>query len=178
MSMAVRQSGHLSRHVRTAEVLETLDPGFAAVTEALVGHPYRSGVLAPAVRALVVLAVESVIPEADEPRIEAAVDAALADGATAAEVLCTFEIACSIGLHTVSVGLPVLLEEMERAGLALPEETPRHRELQQRMESTGPRPHALTPIYAGILRMDRGTSKPGCGSSTCRGNARTCSTHR
>ncbi|RMB83798.1 carboxymuconolactone decarboxylase family protein [Streptomyces shenzhenensis] len=156
MSTAVRQSGHLARHVRTAEVLETLDPGFAAVTEALVGHPYRSGVLAPAVRALVVLAVESVIPEADEPRIEAAVDAALADGATAAEVLCTFEIACSIGLHTVSVGLPVLLEEMERAGIALPEETPRHRELQQRLETTGPRPRALNPIYAGILRMDPG----------------------
>ncbi|MFJ8600158.1 hypothetical protein ACIREM_15800 [Streptomyces shenzhenensis] len=178
MSTAVQQSGHLSRHVRTAEVLETLDPAFAAVTEALVGHPYRSGVLAPAVRALVVLAVESVIPEADEPRIEAAVDAALADGATAAEVLCTFEIACSIGLHTVSVGLPVLLEEMKRAGLALPEETPRHRELQQRLETTVPgrvRSTRSTPAFCG---WTRGTSKPGCGSSTCRGNARAYSTHR
>lgn len=87
--MGVRQSEHLSRRVRTAEVLTTRDPEFAAANEALVGSPCRNGVLAPAVRALVVLAVESVIPRADEPWIEAAVDAALTEGAGPAEVLCT-----------------------------------------------------------------------------------------
>lgn len=155
-SGAVTASGadHLARHLRTSEVLRAVDPEFAAVTESLVAHPHRHGVLAPSVRALVVLAVESVIPEADEPRIEAAIDAALADGATRDEVLCTLEIACSMGLHTVSVGLPILLEEMERAGLALPEETARQRELGHALETSGPRPRPLNPIYAGILRMD------------------------
>lgn len=144
----------LSRHTRTAEILERLDPAFAEATDALVGHPYRHGVLIPTVRALVVLAVESVVPEADEARISAAVDAALAGGATEAEVLCTLEIACSIGLHTVSVGLPILLEEMELAGLPLPAETPRQWELQQALENSGPRPRPLNQIYGGILRMD------------------------
>jgi alkylhydroperoxidase/carboxymuconolactone decarboxylase family protein YurZ len=147
-------SGHLSRHLRTAGLLERMDPAFARAAEALVGHPHRAGVLSSPVRALVVLAVESVIPQADEPRIAAAIDQALADGATEEEVLCVLEIACSIGLHTVSVGLPVLIEEMERAGIDLPEPTPRQRELQVALETSGPRPRPLNPIYAGILRMD------------------------
>ncbi|ONH31653.1 carboxymuconolactone decarboxylase family protein [Pseudofrankia asymbiotica] len=153
---AVAASGadHLARHLRAAELIRTVDPEFAAAAESLVAHPHRHGVLAPSVRALVVLAAESVIPEADEPRIEAAIDAALEDGATWDEVLCTLEIACSIGLHSVSVGLPLLLAEMERAGLPLPEETSRQRELQHALETGGPRPRPLNPIYAGILRMD------------------------
>ncbi len=153
-SAAGSTTSHLQRHVRTAAILEQLDPRFARAAEDLVGHPYRNGVLPPAVRALVVLACEAVLPVADEPRITAAVDAALADGATREEILCTLEIACSIGLHSVSVGLPILLEEMELAGLARPEETPRHRELRHALETAGPRPRPLNPIYAGILRMD------------------------
>lgn len=147
-------AGYLSRHLRTAALLEQMDPAFARAVEELVGHPHRAGVLSRSVRALVVVAVESVIPEADEPRLAMAIDQALADGASEDEILCALEIACSIGLHTVSVGLPVLIEEMERAGMALPERTERQRELQVRLEASGPRPRPLNAIYAGILRMD------------------------
>ncbi|QSE88210.1 carboxymuconolactone decarboxylase family protein [Rhodococcus pseudokoreensis] len=146
--------GYLSRHLRTAALLERMDPAFARAAEELVGHPHRTGLLSNSVRALIVLAVESVIPQADEPRIAAAIDQALADGASEAEVLCTLEIACSIGLHTVSVGLPLLIEEMELAGRALPEQTMRQRQLQRALETTGPRPRPLNRIYGGILRMD------------------------
>lgn len=146
--------GQLSRHLRTAGLLERLDPAFARAADELVGHPHRAGALSSKVRALVVLAVESVIPEADEPRIAVAVDQALTEGASEEEVLCVLEIACSLGLHTVSVGVPVLIEEMGRAGIDLPEPTSRQRELQLALETTGPRPRPLNSIYAGILRMD------------------------
>lgn len=53
--------GCLSRHLRTAALLERMDPAFARAAENLVGHPRRVGVLSPLARALVV-AVESVIP--------------------------------------------------------------------------------------------------------------------
>lgn len=144
----------LDRHLRTAPVLRRLDPEFAAAVDGLVGHPHRSGVLSPVVRALVVVAVEGVIPQADEQRLGAAVAAAAAHGASKAEILCTLEIACSIGLHTVSVGLPVLLEEMAAAGLPLPRPTARHAQLQRALETTGPRPRPLNSVYAAILRMD------------------------
>lgn len=146
--------GDLGRHLRSPQFLYSLDPAFAAAAEELFGHPYTAGCLEPRIRALVVLAVESVIPEADEPRIAAAVDGALADGATAHEVLCTLEIACSIGLHAVSVGLPILLAEMEAAGIPLPEPTARQQALQTALETTGPRPRPLNSVYAAILRMD------------------------
>jgi alkylhydroperoxidase/carboxymuconolactone decarboxylase family protein YurZ len=127
---------------------------FAECAEQLIGHPASHGVLSPGVRALVIVAVEGVIPQADELRLDAAVTAALADGASKAEILCTLEIACSIGLHTVSVGLPILLEEMAAAGLSEPEQTERHAHLQRALETSGPRPRPLNSIYAGILRMD------------------------
>ena len=144
----------LARHLQASAALERLDPAFASVVEDLVGHPYRHGTLDPVVRALVVLASEAVIPEADEPRLERTIKLALADGASTAEVLCTLEIACSIGLHTVSVGLPILLEEMAAVGLSVGEETPRQRKLQRALETSGPRPRPLNSIYAAILRMD------------------------
>lgn len=144
----------LARHLQASATLERLDPAFADVTADLVGHPYRHGILEPAVRALVVLACEAVIPEADEPRLERCINLALAEGASTVEVLCTLEIACSIGLHTVSVGLPILLEEMAALGLGVGEETPRQRELQTALETSGPRPRPLNAIYAAILRMD------------------------
>lgn len=144
----------LSRHLRNPQLVHDLDPAFAAAAEELFGHPYRAGVLKPRIRSLVVLAVESVIPEADEPRVAAAVDDALADGASVDEVLCTLQIACSIGLHAVSVGLPILLAEMEAAGMPLPEPTVRQQELQTALENSGPRPRPLNSVYAAILRMD------------------------
>ena len=146
--------GALGRHLRRPQLARDLDAAFASAAEELFAHPYRAGVLEPRIRALVVLAVESVIPEADEPRIAAAVDAAIAEGATLQEVMCTFEIACSIGLHTVSVGLPILLTEMEAAGMPLPVPTLRQQELQTALETTGPRPRPLNSVYAAILRMD------------------------
>jgi alkylhydroperoxidase/carboxymuconolactone decarboxylase family protein YurZ len=149
-----RASQHLARHLTAAAELHQLDPAFADATEALVGHPYRHPELTPVVRALVVVAVEAVIPQADAPRLARVIGDALAEGASKAELLCTLEIACSIGLHTVSVGLPVLVEEMELAGLSLPPETERQRELQDALETSGPRPRPLNPIYAAILRMD------------------------
>ncbi|MET7392022.1 hypothetical protein ABZS66_00785 [Dactylosporangium sp. NPDC005572] len=144
----------LGWHLRTIERCRALDPEFTASAEALFGHPHRNASLSGRVRALVVLAAEAVIPQADEDRMTAAIGWAAAEGATVDEVMCVLEIACSIGLHTVSVGLPILLEEMAKQGIDLPAETPRHAELKERIETTGPRPRPLNSIYAAILRMD------------------------
>ncbi|BCB89865.1 carboxymuconolactone decarboxylase family protein [Phytohabitans suffuscus] len=145
---------YLGRHLRTAERARALDPAFTDSAEELFGHPHRRGVLGGRVRALVVLAAEAVVPQADEDRLAAAIGQAAAEGATVEEVTCVLEIACSIGLHTVSVGLPILLEEMAKQGIDPPGETPRYAELKERIETTGPRPRPLNSIYAAILRMD------------------------
>jgi alkylhydroperoxidase/carboxymuconolactone decarboxylase family protein YurZ len=141
-------------HIQTLAELGDLDPGFLAACEAIYGHPYRQGALSPRDRALIVVAAETAIPQADEARIAAALTQVRDCGGTRDEVMCVLEISSSLGLHTVSVGLPILLEEMTASGIDLPPETARHAELRQYIETAGPRPRPLNPIYAGILRMD------------------------
>ena len=41
---------------------------------------------------------------------------ASATGATPGEIMEVFELASIIGIHTVATALPILLEELERAG--------------------------------------------------------------
>lgn len=146
----------LRRHISpvAAEALEAADPEFAAVTEALFGHPYRRSVLSPRIRALVVLAVEAVIPQADEARLRAAIEAAIEAGASKDEAICILEISCSIGLHSVSVGLPILEEEMAALGQSLPDVDEHRARLKAKFEASGPRPRPLNPIYTAILRID------------------------
>lgn len=144
----------LGRHTRALEELRKLDPEFLAASEALYGSPYRKGTLTPRDQALIILAAESAIPQADSDRIGAALRQAREAGATRDEVVCVLEIASCMGIHTVSVGLPILLDEMAKAGLPLPEETPRHAELKKYIETQGPRPRPINDIYAAILRMD------------------------
>ncbi|MCU1483013.1 MAG: Carboxymuconolactone decarboxylase [Subtercola sp.] len=146
---------YLQRHIRAVDELYELDPEFVAASEALFGHPHRHSVLAPKVRSLVVLAIETVIPIGDDTRVGLAVRQAVDDGASVNELLCVLEISCSIGLHTISVGLPILLEEMQKLGLELPpDDDERRRELRRYIETEGPRPRPLNSIYAAILQID------------------------
>ena len=50
--------GYLSRHLRTAALLERMDPAFARAAEEPVGHPRRAGLLLVSVRAVNVPAVD------------------------------------------------------------------------------------------------------------------------
>jgi alkylhydroperoxidase/carboxymuconolactone decarboxylase family protein YurZ len=142
------------RHILALTELRDLDPGFLAASEKIFGHPYRKGVLSRRDQALIVLAAESAIPQADRDRMAAALDQAVASGATRDEVMCILEISSCMGIHAVSVGLPILLDEMAAAGIALPDETPRQAELRNYIETQGPRPRPLNAVYAAILRMD------------------------
>ena len=146
--------GYVGRHIRALDELRDLDAEFAASCEAIFGHPYRHPVLAPREQALIVLAAEAVIPQADEERLAAAIQQAIDLGASRDEVMCMLEIASSIGIHSVSCGLPILLEEMAMLGIEAPQEKPREAELKLYMETAGPRPRPLNSIYAAILRMD------------------------
>lgn len=144
----------LGRHLLAAPILRRRDPEFADAAEDCFGRPYDEAALPGKVAALVVLATEAVIPQADADRMALAIAAAKASGASAEEVLCVLEIACSLGLHTVSVGLPILLQEMEAAGLAQPEPSPRYQELKHFFEVDRVRTRPLEGLYEAILRMD------------------------
>lgn len=150
----VKPGEALDLHLLTANLLRARDPEFAKVTDDYFRQPYDQAALSPKVSAMVVLAAESVIPQADYERMALALKRAKDTGCSADEVLCVLEISCSLGLHTVSVGLPILLEEMTAAGIDLPAEGERYAELKEYFEVQRVRTRELEGLYKAILLMD------------------------
>jgi len=93
-----------------------LDAEFFAAYTGFSGHPWVHGVLEPKVKELIYTAFDCAATHMYVPGLRQHIENALGYGATAAEVMEVFELATPIGIHTFTSGLPILLEELERAG--------------------------------------------------------------
>jgi len=88
-----------------------LDPEFFAVYTGLAAAPWRDGGhLEPRVKELIMLAVDAAATHLHEPGIRLHIRRALDHGATAAELLEVLQLTSTMGIHSVTVGVPVLLE--------------------------------------------------------------------
>ena len=87
-------------------------------------HAWRRGPLEPKVKALILLSVDSAASHLYGPGTVENVRRALALGATPDEVLETLELTSTMGIHAANTGVPILLEELEAAGIAVDFETP------------------------------------------------------
>jgi len=132
-----------------------LDPDFFDVCERLFDRPAQVAALTVKDRALVEMALAALVTEIDSRALEGAARSAAAARATEAEVVAVLEIVSVVGLHSCSVGIPVLVEELRRRGewdgSAL---TGRTAEVARRFESSGPRPRPIAGMYEEILRLD------------------------
>ena len=99
------------------EVLR-LDPDFFAAYLDLSGAPWRHGTLPPKIKELIYVAVDASTTHLYEPGIRSHMQNALRHGATAAELLEVLEIVTAIGIHSVTVGVPALVDELARAEAA------------------------------------------------------------
>jgi len=73
-------------------------------------------VLEPKVKELVYTAFDASATHMYLPGLKQHVENALAYGATPAEIMEVFELAVPIGAHTHALALPILVEELARAG--------------------------------------------------------------
>jgi alkylhydroperoxidase/carboxymuconolactone decarboxylase family protein YurZ len=80
--------------------------------------PTTSVVLTPKVRELVQVAVNASTTHLFLPGLRAHVVKALAAGATAEEIMEVYELTSLLGVHTLSVGVPALMDVMEERGLS------------------------------------------------------------
>jgi alkylhydroperoxidase/carboxymuconolactone decarboxylase family protein YurZ len=96
-----------------------VDPLLADAYTKLV-HSSQSGALSPLVRQLVCLAAASVCSGIDTDAIRAHSREALLQGATFEELRSVIELVAVQGIHTLSMGIPIMLEEAGAAGLTLP----------------------------------------------------------
>jgi alkylhydroperoxidase/carboxymuconolactone decarboxylase family protein YurZ len=92
-----------------------LDPEFFQAYVDFSAYPWESGVLEPKVKELIYTAFDASATHMYVPGLRQHIENALGYGATPAEVMEVFELASTIGIHGYLVGLPILLEELDRA---------------------------------------------------------------
>jgi alkylhydroperoxidase/carboxymuconolactone decarboxylase family protein YurZ len=92
-----------------------LDPDFFQAYVEFSAYPWENGVLEPKVKELIYTAFDASATHMYVPGLRQHIENALGHGATPAEVMEVFELASTIGIHGYLVGLPILLEELERA---------------------------------------------------------------
>jgi alkylhydroperoxidase/carboxymuconolactone decarboxylase family protein YurZ len=133
--------------------LAGLDPEYFDAAERILAYPDERGALSGRDRALLDIAFDALVTQLDVQSLRRRIERAAELGVTRDEVTCVLEIVAVIGMHSVSVGVPVLAEELETAN-ASPPVTPRHTEIASRFETSGLRPRPLEPMYEAILRLD------------------------
>ena len=106
------------------EQLLRLDPEFFAAYAEFSAVPWRNGVLEPKVRELIYIAIDASTTHLYEPGLRRHIRNALNHGATRQEILEVLQLISVLGIHSCSVGVPVLLEELDARDEAHPSDLP------------------------------------------------------
>jgi len=137
-----------------AEELLEQNPSYFERVLDFTAHAWRRGPLPPKVKALILLAVDSAASHLNGPGAADDVRRALALGATPAEVLETLELTSTMGIHAANTGVPILIEELAKAGRPVDFDaplTPRQEEI--KAEFTEKRGY-WNSFWDGFLRLD------------------------
>jgi alkylhydroperoxidase/carboxymuconolactone decarboxylase family protein YurZ len=86
--------------------------------------PWKTGTLSPKVKELLYIAIDSSTTHMFEPGLRVHIRNALRHGATRDEIMEIYQLTSSIGVHSVTMGVPALLDVMQRTGLGDVTETP------------------------------------------------------
>lgn len=74
--------------------------------------PWNKGVLEPKIKELIYIAIDVATTHLYEPGIRIHIRNALKYGATKEEIMEVFELVSVLGIHTCTVGVPILVEEL------------------------------------------------------------------
>jgi alkylhydroperoxidase/carboxymuconolactone decarboxylase family protein YurZ len=89
-----------------------LSPEFFEAYMQFSSVPWTTGTLDPKVRELIYIAIDSATTHMYEPGLRVHIQNALRYGASVAEILEVYQIVAGIGVHTVTVGVPILMEAL------------------------------------------------------------------
>ena len=78
--------------------------------------PWRNGVLPPKIKEFIYIAIDVATTHLYEPGLRQHIANALKYGATKEEIMEIFELVSVLGIHTCTMGVPVLIDEMKKAG--------------------------------------------------------------
>ncbi|TXN29953.1 carboxymuconolactone decarboxylase family protein [Lacisediminihabitans profunda] len=93
-----------------------IDPEFVAAYLHLYMVPWKKNYLSPKFKELCYLSVSAAATHLYVPGIHAHITAALDLGATPHEIIEVLELASTLGIHTMNIGVPLLVEVLEELG--------------------------------------------------------------
>ena len=102
-------------HPTCGQVLAT-SPAWFEAWLAYTAVPWRTGTLAPKVKEFIYITLNASTAHLHEPALRQHIANALRLGATAAEILEVFQIISILGIHSLMLGIPILLEEASANG--------------------------------------------------------------
>ncbi len=76
--------------------------------------PWKNGTLEPKVKEFIYIAIDASTTHLYEPGLRLHIQNALGYGATKEEIMEVYELASVLGIHTCTLGVPVLMEELEQ----------------------------------------------------------------
>jgi len=95
-------------------------PDMFAASVRLTSVPKKKGHLSPKIQSLVSIAVSAASTHLYVPSIHRHTKAALANGATKAEIVEVLSLTSTLGIHACTVGVPILFEVLEEQGKPMP----------------------------------------------------------
>src|SRR5664279_2890263 len=98
------------------ETVLKFDPEFVAAYLHLYMVPWKKNQLSPKFKELCYLSVSAAATHLYLPGIHAHIKAALDLGATPHEIIEVLELAATLGIHTMNIGVPLLVEVLEERG--------------------------------------------------------------
>lgn len=90
-----------------------LDADWTEKFMAMVSAPLNSGVIDPKTFELLCIAVDASVTHMYSPGVRRHIRRALALGVTREEITAVLQLTATLGIHTMSLGAPILVEEME-----------------------------------------------------------------
>lgn len=135
------------------ETILQLDPDFLESYLEFSMVPWRSGPLEPKVKEFIYIAADAAATHLYTPGITQHIKAALDHGATGAEIMEVLELTSTLGIHAANIGVPLLLEVLEEAGLRKGPTPYDARQQELKEEFTKARGY-WHDFWAGILELD------------------------
>lgn len=135
------------------EAILRLDPEFLLAYLGFSAVPWRTGTLEPKVKEFIYITVDANATHMYVPGVRQHVKAALAAGATGAEIMEVLEMSATLGIHAMTVGVPVLMEVLAEKGLRTGAGALTERQEQVKAEFTRNRGY-WDRLWDGVLELD------------------------
>lgn len=96
--------------------LLVLDPTFFKAYLNFSAVPWENGILEPKIKEFIYIAIDVATTHLYEPGLRIHIKNALKYGATKEEILEIIQLVSVLGMHSCTMGVPVLIDELKQAG--------------------------------------------------------------